>query len=152
VRIPGLSGPELQSRLNALGSSLPIIFLTDYPDHGENHKGRCGGLPEPVSSDLLLRAVERAIVRHKEAYRVKRALDLVRARIETLTPRERQVFERVVRGDTNKHAANALGSTERTIKAHRQWVMEKLQVQTLGRAYFPCRARRRYRVVDRALI
>jgi len=85
-----------------------------------------------VSSDLLLQAVERAIARYEEAYRVKRALDLVCARIEASTPRERQVFERVVRGDTNKHAANALGSTECTIKAHRQRLMEKLQVQTLA--------------------
>ena len=59
-------------------------------------------------------------------------LDVVRARIATLTPRERQVFDLVIRGKTNKQVANALGATERTIKAHRHRVMEKLQVQTLA--------------------
>jgi FixJ family two-component response regulator len=58
-------------------------------------------------------------------------MDIVRARIGTLTPRERQVFERIVRGDTNKHAARALGCSERTIKAHRQRVMDKMQVGSL---------------------
>ena len=57
---------------------------------------------------------------------------MVRAHIGKLTPRERQVFELVIRGQTNKQVANALGSTERTIKAHRQRVMEKMQVQSLA--------------------
>jgi FixJ family two-component response regulator len=59
-------------------------------------------------------------------------LDVARSLVATLTPREREVFELVVRGQTNKHAARALGCTERTIKAHRQRVMEKLQVQSLA--------------------
>ena len=63
---------------------------------------------------------------------LKSKLDMVRARIATLTPREREVFELVVRGDTNKQAARALGCGERTIKAHRQKVMEKVQVHTLA--------------------
>jgi FixJ family two-component response regulator len=70
---------------------------------------------------------------HQEATRgLKSTLDMVRAHIGKLTPRERQVFERIVRGQTNKQVANALGTTERTIKAHRQQVMEKMQVQSLA--------------------
>jgi FixJ family two-component response regulator len=64
---------------------------------------------------------------------LKNKLDVVRARIATLTPREHEVFELVIRGKTNKEVANALGATERTIKAHRHRVMEKMQVQSLAK-------------------
>jgi FixJ family two-component response regulator len=136
VRIPGLSGPELQCRLSELGSILPIVFLTGHPDVPTTVRTIKAGaedfLTKPISSDELLRAVERAIAHHEATRGLKSKLDMVRARIGTLTPRERQVFELVIRGKTNKHVANALGSTERTIKAHRQRVMEKMQVQSLA--------------------
>jgi FixJ family two-component response regulator len=136
VRIPGLSGPELQERLSELGSTLPIIFLTGYPDIPTTVRGIKAGaedfLTKPVSSDRLLQAVERAIAHHNAKYRLKNSLDVVRSHIATLTPRQRQVFELIVRGNTNKHIARAIGGTERTIKAHRQRVMEKMQVQSLA--------------------
>jgi FixJ family two-component response regulator len=136
VRIPGLSGPELQERLSALGSTLPIMFLTGYPDVRTTVRAIKAGaedfLTKPVSSDRLLEAVERAIARHSSSYRSKITLDVVRSRIASLTPRERQVFELVVRGKANKQIASAVGCTERTIKAHRHGVMEKMQVQSLA--------------------
>jgi FixJ family two-component response regulator len=136
VRIPGLSGPELQERLSKLGSTLPIIFLTGYPDVRTTVRTIEAGaedfLTKPVSSDQLLQAVERAIVHHSATYRLKSRLDAVRSHIATLTPRERQVFELVIRGKTNKGIANTLGGTERTIKAHRHRVMEKMQVRSLA--------------------
>ena len=136
VRIPGLSGPELQERLSTLGSTLPIIFLTGYPDVRTTVRAVKAGaedfLTKPVSSDRLLEAVERAIARHSSTYRSKIRLDVVRSRIASLTPRERQVFELVVRGKANKQIASAVGCTERTIKAHRHGVMEKMQVQSLA--------------------
>jgi FixJ family two-component response regulator len=136
VRIPGLSGPELQRRLSELGSTLPIVFLTGYPDVRTTVRTIKAGaddfLTKPVSSDHLLRAIEQAIARHEATRRLKGTLDMVRAHIGKLTPRERQVFERIIRGHTNKQVANALGTTERTIKAHRQQVMEKMQVQSLA--------------------
>ena len=136
VRIPGLSGPELQRRLSELGSTLPIVFLTGYPDVRTAVRTIKAGaedfLTKPVSSDRLLRAIERAMARHEATRGLKSTLDVVRAHIGKLTPRERQVFERIVRGQTNKQIANALGTTERTIKAHRQQVMEKMQVQSLA--------------------
>jgi FixJ family two-component response regulator len=89
-------------------------------------------LTKPVSSDRLLQAVERAIAHHNAKYRLKNSLDVVRAHIAALTPRERQVFELVIRGRTNKGIANTLGGTERTIKAHRHRVMEKMQVRSLA--------------------
>jgi len=136
VRMPGLSGPELQRRLSELGSTLPIVFLTGYPDVRTAVRTIKAGaedfLTKPVSSDRLLRAIERAMARHEATRGLKSTLDVVRAHIGKLTPRERQVFERIVRGQTNKQVASALGTTERTIKAHRKQVMEKMQVQSLA--------------------
>jgi RNA polymerase sigma factor (sigma-70 family) len=136
VRIPGLSGPELQERLSELGSTLPIIFLTGYPDVRTTVRTIKAGaedfLTKPVSSDQLLQAVERAIAHHNAKYRLKNSLDVVRSHIATLTPRERQVFELVIRGKTNKEVSRAIGGTERTIKAHRHRMIEKMQVQSLA--------------------
>ena len=89
-------------------------------------------LTKPVSSDELLRSIERAISHHEVTRGLKSKLDIVRAHIAALTPRERQVFDLVIRGKQNKQIAFALGGTERTIKAHRHRVMEKMQVQSLA--------------------
>ena len=136
VRIPGLSGPELQERLSELGSTLPIIFLTGYPDVRTTVRTIKAGaedfLTKPVSSDQLLQAVERAIAHYEMTRGLKTELDMIRAHIAALTPRERQVFELVIRGDTNKQVAGALGCTERTIQAHRHRVMEKMHVRSLA--------------------
>jgi RNA polymerase sigma factor (sigma-70 family) len=135
VRMPELSGPELQGRLNELGSILPIIFLTGYPDIPTTVRGIKAGaedfLTKPVSSDKLLQTIQRAIAHHNSTYRLKSRLNVVHSHIAALTPRERQVFELVIRGKTNKAVARAIGGTERTIKAHRHRVMEKMQVQSL---------------------
>ena len=135
VRIPELSGPELQERLSELGSTLPIIFLTGHPDIPATVRAIKAGaddfLTKPVSSDDLLQAIERAIAHHEVTRGLKSKLDVVRAHVAALTPRERQVFDLVIRGDTNKHVARALGCTERTIKAHRHRVMEKMKVRSL---------------------
>ena len=136
VWMPKLSGPELQTRLHELGSALPIIFLTGHPDIPATVRAIKAGaeefLTKPVSSDVLLEAIERAIAHHKLALASKIKLDIVRAHVAALTPRERQVFDLVIRGGTNKHTARALGCTERTVKAHRLRVMEKMQVRTLA--------------------
>ena len=135
VRIPGLSGPELQSRLSELGSTLPIVFLTGHADTQTTVQTIKAGaedfLTKPVTSELLLHAIERALARHGAARGQRSKLDAARARIATLTPRERQVFELVVRGKINKQIAHELGTSERTIKAHRQQVMEKANAESL---------------------
>jgi RNA polymerase sigma factor (sigma-70 family) len=138
-----LSGPELQGRLSELGSTLPIVFLSGYADVRTTVQAIKAGaddfLTKPVSSGQLLGAIQRAIAHHQAARDAQEAardakgrLDAVRARLALLTPREREVFELVVRGKTNKHVALELGTTERTIKAHRHRVMEKMQVQSLA--------------------
>jgi RNA polymerase sigma factor (sigma-70 family) len=135
VQIPELDGPALQARLSELGSTLPIIFLTGHPDIPTTVRAIKAGaddfLTKPVTSDDLFRAIERAFARHEKARGLKSRLDIVRALISALTPRERQVFDLVIRGQTNKQIGNTLGATERTIKAHRHRVMEKMQVRTL---------------------
>jgi FixJ family two-component response regulator len=136
VRIPGLSGPELQERLGELGSVLPIVFLTGHADLQTTVKTMRAGaedfLAKPVSSAQLLHAVERALAHHEVVLGQRHRMDSVRSQIATLTPRERQVFELVVRGKINKQIAYELGMTERTVKAHRQQVMEKAKVQSLA--------------------
>ena len=136
VQIPGLDGPTLQTRLHELGSTLPIIFLTGHPDIPTTVRAIKAGaddlLTKPVTSDDLLRAIERAFARYRTSRDLQNKLDDVRARIGTLTPRERLVFELVVRGNTNKQIARVLGGAERTIKAHRQRVMEKMQVRSVA--------------------
>ncbi len=136
VRMPGVSGPELQSRLSELGSTLPIIFLSGYLDIPATVRAIKAGaddfLTKPVSSDDLLEAIALAIAHQEVTRGLKSKLDIVRAHVAALTPRERQVFDLVIRGGTNKHVARALGCTERTIKAHRHMVMEKMRVQSLA--------------------
>jgi len=136
VQLPELSGPELQARLSELGSSLPIIFLTGHPDIPTTVQAIKAGaddfLTKPISSVKLLQAIERAIAHHEVTFGLKSKLDMVRAHVAALTPREREVFELVIRGDTNKQIGRALGCAERTIKAHRHQVMEKMQAHTLA--------------------
>ena len=147
VRIPGLSGPELQERLSKLGSTLPIIFLTGYPDISTTVRTIKAGaddfLTKPVTSDDLLRAIGRAFARYEAARGPKSKLDIVRAHIAALTPREREVFELVVRGNANKQIARALGCTERTIKAHRHRGDGENAGSHLAGACVPCRTHRR---------
>jgi RNA polymerase sigma factor (sigma-70 family) len=136
VRIPDLSGPELQDRLRELGSTLPIVFLSGHADIPITVQAiRAGAedfLLKPVSSNLLLQAIEQAISRHEVSRDRKVRQDISRSLVATLTPREKEVFELIVRGQTNKQAARSLGCSERTIKAHRQRVMEKMQVRSLA--------------------
>ena len=136
VRLPGLDGPTLQKRLAELGSTLPIIFLTGYTDIPTTVQAIKAGaddfLTKPVNSEDLFPALERAFAHHKRVRDLRDKLGGIRARLGRLTPRERQVFDLVVRGNINKQIAHTLGATERTIKAHRHRVMEKMQVHTLA--------------------
>jgi|tagenome__1003787_1003787.scaffolds.fasta_scaffold20946073_1 RNA polymerase sigma factor (sigma-70 family) len=136
VRIPGLSGPELQSRLIELGSILPIVFLTGYADTPTIVQAIKAGaedfLTKPTSSEQLIDVIERAMTRYESVRSQRSKLDSLRALVATLTPRERQVFDLIIRGKINKQIAYELGMTERTVKAHRHQVMEKMQVHSLA--------------------
>lgn len=136
VRIPGLTGPELQTRLAELGFTLPIIFLSGYSDVRTTVKTIKAGaqdfLTKPVPSEQLLGAIEQAMAQHESARGTRQKLNALRSQLDTLTPREHQVFELVVQGKINKQIAQRLGTTERTVKAHRHRVMEKMGAQSLA--------------------
>jgi len=136
VQMPGLSGLDLQSRLIERGSILPIVFVTGYADTPATVRAIKSGaedfLTKPASSVVLIDAIERAMARYESAHHQRNELDSLRGLVATLTPRERQVFNLIVRGKINKQIAHELGTTERTIKAHRQQVMEKAKVQSLA--------------------
>jgi RNA polymerase sigma factor (sigma-70 family) len=136
VRMPGLDGLEVQNRLSHLGRNLPIVFLTGYGDIATSVRAIKAGaedfLPKPVAKDRLLDAIGRALVRYDEAHERTSRLKSLRRHVETLTPREREVFALVVRGKLNKQIAHELGTSERTVKAHRHSMMLKLQVKSLA--------------------
>ena len=113
VRIPGMGGPALQTRLIELGSTLPIIFVTGHLDIPTTVRTIKAGaddfLTKPVTSDDLFRAIERAFARHEVSCNLQEKLEPVRARIRKLTPRERQVFDLVIRGKQNKQIRGKCG-------------------------------------------
>ena len=136
VQMPGLGGPELQGRLAELGSTLPIVFLTGHGDIPTTVEAIKAGaedfLIKPVRKDKLLNAIERAISRHQKTREQLDRLTELKALVGTLTPREREVFKLVVQGKVNKQIAIELGISARTIKAHRQRVMEKVRARSLA--------------------
>ncbi len=136
ARIPDAGGPDLYDRLIAAGSSLPVIFLADYSDIRTTVRALRAGaddfLPKPVERDEFVEAIERALARHRLASEEECLGQQRRARLQRLTPREREVFDHVVRGRMNKQIAFELGTTERTVKAHRHKVMEKMQARSVA--------------------
>jgi FixJ family two-component response regulator len=136
LRMPGLTGLQLQQQLVETRRELPIIFLSGHGDIPSSVMAMKTGahdfLTKPVDTDVLLRAVERALVRDREDSARRRELDAMRSRVDTLTPTERKVFALVVRGVLNKRIAAELGTAERTIKWHRQHIMQKLQLDSLA--------------------
>jgi FixJ family two-component response regulator len=136
VQMPGLSGLELQNHLVELGSILPIVFVTGHSDIPTTVRAIKAGaedfLTKPIPSEQMIAAIERALIRYDLARSQRTELDSFLALIATLTPRERQVFDLIARGKINKQVANELGTTERTVKAHRHEVMQKLQAQSLA--------------------
>jgi len=138
LNMSGLDGLELQRQLNEVGSLLPIIFLTGRGDIPASVTAIKSGaedfLTKPVAKEALLAAIERALARYRERQGRREALHSLRARVSTLTPREREVFSLVVHGKLNKQIAFALGTSERTVKAHRHAAMEKLGVSSVAAA------------------
>jgi FixJ family two-component response regulator len=136
VRMPGLTGLQLQQRLMEMDQELPIVFLSGHGDIPLTVQAVKAGaddfLSKPVDTDVLLRAVAQAIVRDRESRGKREQLATLRGRVDDLTPTERKVFDLVVRGRLNKQIAVELGMTERTVKWHRHNFMPKLQVQSLA--------------------
>jgi FixJ family two-component response regulator len=138
VQMPTLSGLQLQDDLAKLAHGWPIIFLTGHGDIPTSVLAIKAGaedfLTKPVSSTILLAAIERALLRYESLQNSHHQLTSFKSLIATLTPRESEVFALMVRGKLNKQIAFQLGTSERTIMAHRHMVMHKLNVQSFAEA------------------
>ena len=130
VGLPGMSGLDLQARLMDYPDAMPIVFVTGRGDIPMSVRAILSGavdfLTKPVETESLLAAVSRAVVRDAETRRKRERLQATQRRYEQLTPREREVFGHLISGQLNKQVAYDLGTAERTIKAHRHNLMEKL--------------------------
>ena len=136
VSMPGLDGLELQQALTAGGSHRPVVFITGKGDVPTSVRAMKAGaidfLTKPTKDTDLLEAVRRAEERDAEARRRLSELEVVQAKLKTLTPREREVLIHVVAGRLNKQIAADLGTVEKTIKVHRSRMMEKMGLRTVA--------------------
>jgi FixJ family two-component response regulator len=135
VRLPGLSGLDLQQELAAEKINLPVIFVTGHGDIPMSVRAMKAGavefLTKPFREQELLEAIERAIKQSRIVRQHDAVVRVLRTRYALLTPREREVFPRVTSGLPNKQIAALLGTSEKTIKVHRGQVMQKMKAQSL---------------------
>jgi len=136
IRMPGLSGLDLQQVLQRLDSSLPVIFLTghgDVPMAARAFKaGAFDFLEKPCNDQVLLDRVQEAVAEHRRLLAERDQQAELRQRINALTDRERQVAERVSSGMRNKEIAADLGISQKTVELHRHNVMDKMQVESVA--------------------
>jgi FixJ family two-component response regulator len=136
VRMPGLSGLDLQLKLRDGGIPIPIIFITGHGDIPMSVRAMKEGahefLTKPVRGQDLLDAVQKAIASDRALRKERQEVDEIRGRFESLTPREKEVLDLVVAGLLNKQIADQLGMSELTLKTHRAHVMEKTQADSLA--------------------
>ncbi len=136
IRMPGMSGLELQQQLNLQGATIPLIFITGHGDipmavEAMQH-GAFDFLQKPFRDQDLLDRVQRALERDRTMRTQLKATDQIRARFDSLTPREREVLDLVTAGKPNKVMAGDLGVSQRTVEIHRARVMEKMQAGSLA--------------------
>ena len=136
LQMPGLDGSQLQEALGKIEFELPIIFLSGHGDIPASVRAIKAGaedfLSKPASKKVLVEAIERALKRYDGMHERHVRLTTLREYFSALTPREHQVFALVVRGKLNKQIAYDLGTSERTIKAHRHGIMEKFKAKSLA--------------------
>jgi FixJ family two-component response regulator len=136
VRMPGLSGLDLQRELTQAGILVPIIFITGHGDIPMSVRAMKAGavefLTKPFRSRSLLDAVRAAIERDQTAHKERSETGELRQRYEQLTPREREVMALVATGLLNKQVGGELATTERTIKFHRAHIMQKMRAESLA--------------------
>jgi FixJ family two-component response regulator len=136
LQMPGLTGLGLQDELTRRGLGLPVVVITGHGDVPSTVRAMKGGaidfLEKPVSESALFEGIGRALTRHRELNDTRRQQELLTARLERLTPREREVFALVAAGLLNKQVGFELGTTEKTVKVHRARVMDKMEATSLA--------------------
>ena len=136
ISLPGINGLELQKRVAADRSDMPIIFITGYGDVPTSVQAMKAGavefLTKPINDDVLLSAIGNAIERSRAAIYQERELRVLQGCYASLTPRERQVMALVVAGMLNKQIGDKLAISEITVKAHRGQVMRKMKANSLA--------------------
>jgi RNA polymerase sigma factor (sigma-70 family) len=135
VRMPGLSGLDLQEKLAKQEHPIPVVFITGYGDIPTSVQAMKAGaidfLCKPVRGPDLLSAIDQALDRDRRARERGAEIEAIRRRVQSLTERQRQVLELVVRGLLNKQIAARLGIGEKTIKVHRAQLMQKMQAESV---------------------
>jgi FixJ family two-component response regulator len=136
IRMGGMSGLELQDRLLERKSPLPIVFITGHGDVPMSVRAMKNGavdfFSKPVKDTDLLNAIEEALARCARERSKRDEMEDIQSRVDSLTPREREVLEHIVVGQLNKQVAYDLGTVEKTIKVHRARVMDKMGVDSLA--------------------
>ncbi|MCZ6890731.1 MAG: response regulator transcription factor [Gammaproteobacteria bacterium] len=136
IRMPGMSGLELQDKLAELKANIPIIFITGHGDIPmaveAMRKGAMDFIRKPFRDQELLDRIQEALHADESLREWESSLRVVRAKFETLSPRETEVFDRVASGQANKVVAIDLGISERTVEIHRSQAMKKMNARTLA--------------------
>ena len=141
IRMPGLSGLELQQELNERHAEVPIIFITGHGDVPMAVKAMQAGamdfIQKPFRDQDLLDKIHKALQEDRERRTSRREVSVIRERLDTLTPRETEVMQKVVQGCANKVIAMDLGVSQRTVELHRARVMHKMRVRSLAELVRP---------------
>ena len=136
VKMPGISGIELQKELASHDFDIPIIFITGHGDIPMSvqaiKNGAVNFLAKPFEDNELLDAIDEALLREKESLGKKSEQDQVKQKIDTLTPREDELLRYLITGMLNKQIAYELNISERTVKAHRKQVLIKMGIQSIA--------------------
>lgn len=136
VRMPGLSGLDLQDELNVRGITIPVVFMTGHGDVPMSVRAMKAGavdfISKPFNDQALLDAVQHALAKDQDSRQAHAERSEILRRIERLTPREREVFALVVDGKLNKQIAHQLGTSIKTVKVHRARVMDKMRAASLA--------------------
>jgi len=136
IRLPGMSGLELQQRLATLYPDVPVIIITGHGDVPAAVRAMKAGavdfVEKPFSDHHLIDCIQRALAQHERWQEHHSVCETIRSRLERLTPRERQVLDRVVAGQLNKQIAADLGLSHKTVEVHRAHVMKKMEAPSLA--------------------